>query len=69
MKQVTRYQCECCGTYYNEDTKAAACEAFHVLPYSTPEYRYRPKNEGNESKYPYAVVVTMANGVKLTFKR
>lgn len=69
MIEVTRYQCEYCGTYYNEANKASSCEAFHVLPYSIPEYKYRPKDEGNESKYPYSIVVTMENGEKITFKR
>ena len=71
MKEVTRYQCEHCGTYYNSADKASDCESFHILPDTDRPivYKYRAKNEGNESHYPYAVVITMANGGQLTFKR
>lgn len=71
MKEVTQYQCEHCGTFYKEAAKARECEEFHILADtdSPIAYKYRAKNEGHESKYPYAVVITMANGEKLTFKR
>lgn len=71
MIQVTLYQCEVCGTSYDNAAKCMECENFHVpvVNDQPPFYKYYPKEMGPESKYPYAVTVKMDDGETLTFKR
>lgn len=69
MKELTLYQCDICGTNYQTETKCLECEAFHVAVDSVLRYKYNAKNMGPESKYPHIVVVKMADGKELVFKR
>ena len=69
MKQVNYYQCETCGTNYADADRCRECEAFHVTVVGEPVYKYNSKGMGPESKYPHAVIVKMADGKQLTFKR
>ena len=69
MIEVTQYKCETCGTAYSTQDKCRECEAFHVAVDSVSQYKYNPKGMGPESKYPHAVVIRMADGNQLTFKR
>ena len=69
MKEVTLYQCGFCGKCYATSDQCQSCESFHVNVTSVLEYRYNPASMGLESQYPYAVVVKMADGKELTFKR
>lgn len=69
MKEVTLYQCGFCGKCYATSDQCRSCESFHVNVTSVLEYKYNPESMGLESQYPYAVVVKMADGKELTFKR
>ena len=69
MKEVTLYQCGFCGKLYERYEQCQSCESFHVNVTSVLEYKYNPESMGLESQYPYAVVVKMADGKELTFKR
>lgn len=71
MIQVITYQCEVCGTLYDDREKCGECEICHVpvINDQPPFYKYYPKEMGPESKYPYAVIVKMDDGETLTFKR
>lgn len=69
MKEITQYQCETCGTIYNNEDTCAECENFHIAVESVAQYKYNPKEMGPESRYPYAVVIKMDNGQELIFKR
>lgn len=69
MIEVTHYQCEKCGTDYNTRDKAQECEAFHIAVDSVVQYKYNSKGMGPESKYPHAIIIKMADGKQLTFKR
>ena len=69
MIQITKYQCETCGTCYDEAVECQACEAFHVSVNSVLKYQYSPKGMGPESKYPHAVIVKMNDNEDLIFKR
>ena len=69
MIELTQYKCETCGTCYSTQDKCCECEAFHVSVSDVAQYKYNPKGMGPESKYPHAVVVLMADGNRLIFKR
>lgn len=69
MKEIVQYKCEICGTNYSSADKCRECEAFHINVASVDQYKYNSKGMGPESKYPHAVVVIMADGNRLTFKR
>lgn len=69
MKELTQYQCEVCGTLYADQTKCEECEAFHESVIGVERYNYHAMGMGPESKYPYTVVLRMADGKLLTFKR
>ena len=69
MKEVNYYQCETCGTNYAEAAKCQECEAFHVAVSDVPIYKYNAKGMGPESKYPHAVILKMADGKQIVFKR
>ena len=69
MKEVTLYQCGGCGKCYEQYDQCKSCESFHVQASSVQQYKYYPEGVGVESRYPYAVVVKMADGKELTFKR
>ena len=69
MIELTRYQCEVCGTLYDDAKSCQECEECHVLADKVSQYKYYPKDIGPESKYPYAVTVKMDDDTLLTFKR
>ena len=69
MRQVTQYQCEICGTMYNDVDKCEACENGHVAVNQVQSYRYIPINQGANSKYPVSVTILMEDGTTATFKR
>ena len=69
MIELTRYQCEICGTLYDDAKSCHECEEFHVAIGGVLQYKYYPKDVGPESKYPYAVTVKMDDDTLLTFKR
>ena len=69
MRQVTQYQCEICGTMYNDTEMCEVCEASHVGVDSVQSYRYIPVNQGANSKYPVSVTIQMEDGTTATFKR
>ena len=69
MIEVTKYQCEICGAMFDESAPCEECEESHVSVDSVLKYLYYPKSTGPESNYPYSVVIKMADGKELTFKR
>lgn len=69
MKEVTKYQCEICKHEYEEEARATACEASHILVSSVLGYKYNGYDEALSCKYPVLVTVQMADGQVLTFKR
>lgn len=69
MKEITQYQCECCGTCYKDAGACQVCENSHVRVDSVLQYKYNSRGMGPESKYPHAIIVRMEDGKDLTFKR
>lgn len=71
MTERKLYQCDICKVEYSSKTEAQQCEAYHVAPsFKKVEGRYKGMNvRSGCDQYPYKVIVTMADGAKIEFKR
>lgn len=68
MKTLSLYQCEICGTKYNDEATAAACESGHLYPVRIVSAQFYPiKNDA--TGLPIRVVLEMPNGKRVQFKR
>lgn len=68
MKTLNLYQCEICGTKYNDEATAATCESGHLQPVKIVSAQFRSiKNDA--TGFPMRVVLEMSNGEEVQFKR
>lgn len=67
MKEIKRYQCELCETYYADKEKAVRCEKNHKA--ITIKHIFYQPIEMNKSGLPYKIEVSDANGKTYIFKR
>lgn len=69
MKELRLFQCEVCGTIYNNETERSACENFHVQPANIASCFFKSKNNcGAQYPYPYEIKCTMDNGEIVTYE-
>lgn len=68
MKTLSLYQCECCGTRYNNKMTCAACEKSHKKPIGVEAWKYVAIGDDNTGM-PVTVKVTMHDGSSAIYKR
>ena len=64
MKKKVLWQCDGCGTEYNEEIKAHKCEHSHKAVKDIHDTRYHANGE-----YPDRIEVTFLDGKKIWYKR
>lgn len=67
VKTFNLYQCEICGTQYNDVEICKACESNHKEPVAV-EARYVGKAD-DQTGYPIEVKVVFGNGRSAVYKR
>ena len=66
MKELKLYQCEICGTQYNNRKFTEECEAYHKIPKEVAAIKYRSLKGGGE--YPDYVNITFKDGSVRRYK-
>jgi len=64
LKEITRYECEVCGTDYNAPDEAQKCEGSHP---KVKEVRYKYGYEMMNA-YPHGIEVEFENGTTVFYK-
>lgn len=64
MKELKLYQCEICGTNYNDKKKATDCEKSHKPWAYIIDNRYKAN-----SKYPETFTIVFADNHKIIYYR
>lgn len=68
MKKLELYQCEICGTQYNEKRKAVDCEKSHLVDIKITNMMFKPYTM-SEDDFPFKIEVTAPNGKKAVYRR
>lgn len=68
MKKLEQYQCEVCGTVYNNRAAADLCEKNHKTVTGIVGTRHQPRGV-NMKGYPLSIDVKMSDGTIITYKR
>ena len=68
MKKLELYQCELCGTKYNDKIKCENCEKSHKAPVKVVGQRYISKEFNNEG-FPVSVTILFNDGQTATYER
>ncbi len=64
MKTLKKYQCDMCGTIYDDVELAVSCENSHVFETGIVETSYN-----SNAKYPWKIVVEFTDGKRIQYKR
>lgn len=68
MKELTYYQCEVCGTQFNDKEKAKECERSHRKIIRTISAKYRPYTSSKDG-IPDSVILRFDDGSETRYKR
>lgn len=68
MKKLELYQCEICGTQYNEKAKAVNCENSHLVDIKITNMVFIPISM-DASGFPIKIEITAPNGEKAVYRR
>lgn len=68
MKKLELYQCEICGTQYNDKRKAVDCEKSHLVDIKITNMVFKPISM-EASGFPIKIEITAANGKKAVYRR
>lgn len=67
MKTINQYQCECCGTLYQDASTCKACEKQHRTPVKILKAGHRAM--GVCAGYPVHVQIEFDDGKVVTYER
>lgn len=68
MKKFSLYQCEICGTRYDNEETCVRCESRHIFPVGLSEVRYTGIKK-DSTGYPEAICVRMSDGNFVVYKK
>lgn len=68
MKALKFYQCETCGTMFNEEEKAKKCEQTHKKRIKIVSAKYRPYTS-EKSGIPDIIIAKFEDGSEVKYKR
>ena len=70
MTERKLYRCDVCKTEYANKDDAEKCEKYHVEPSRKATIGfYKGMNQHSCDQYPYKVIVQMADGKGIEYKR
>lgn len=72
MTERKLYRCDTCMTEYADPKDAQKCEEYHIAPMGgTKKIKgfYKSMNQCSCDQYPYKVIITMADGKNVEYKR
>lgn len=66
MKEITKYECEVCGTNYQTPEEAQECEDSHPK-IKKVEYKYG-QSFTSTNTYPHGIIVDFEDGVQIHYR-
>ena len=71
MTERKLYRCDICRTEYSDPKEAQKCETYHIAPAKGKKVdgTYKGMNVHCCGPYPLKVIVTMADGAKIEYRR
>lgn len=73
MEKVDSYRCELCGSLYDTEAGAVACNMTHATPIAARSMvvriRYGEITHDHGEKYPKAVMIEMSDGSTVRYSR